>query len=79
MAPIRLGASFEDRKIAVGPSAPPIIPIAPACIGSNPIAKAIMYAPKIPNCAAAPININFGLDTPVVLSLIHISEPTRPY
>ena len=27
----------DGRKIAVGPSAPPIIPIAPAWFGSNPI------------------------------------------
>ena len=62
MAPIRLGASLEERKMAVGPSAPPMIPIAPACIGSKPISNAIIYAPKIPNCAAAPISINFGLE-----------------
>ena len=41
IAPIRLGANFEDKNIAVGPSAPPIIPMAPAWLGSNPIAKAI--------------------------------------
>ena len=62
MAPIKLGASLDERKIAVGPSAPPMIPIALACIGSNPISNAIMYAPKIPNWAAAPISISFGLE-----------------
>ena len=31
LAPNNSGASFEDKKIAVGPSAPPIIPIAAAC------------------------------------------------
>jgi len=29
-------ASFEDRKIAVGPSAPPMIPMAPASGKLNP-------------------------------------------
>ncbi len=29
-------ASFDDRNIAVGPSAPPIIPIAPASGRLNP-------------------------------------------
>ena len=43
------GASLDERKMAVGPSAPPMIPIAPACIGSKPISNAIIYAPKIPN------------------------------
>ena len=61
MAPIRFGESFELRKIAVGPSAPPIMAIPAACDGSKPIAKATMYAPKMPNCAAAPISISFGL------------------
>ena len=70
MAPIRLGASLDERKIAVGPSAPPMIPIAPACIGSNPIAKAVMYAPKIPNCAAAPTNISLGFEIRAEKSVI---------
>ena len=42
IAPIKLGASLDERKMAVGPSAPPMIPIAPACIGSNPISNAII-------------------------------------
>ena len=40
IAPIKFGASLDDKKIAVGPSAPPIIPMAPACIGSKPMASA---------------------------------------
>ena len=32
-------ASRDERKIAVGPSAPPIIPIAPASGGANPNAR----------------------------------------
>ncbi len=35
-APRRCGASFDVRKIAVGPSAPPIIPIELASAGVNP-------------------------------------------
>ena len=41
IAPIRSGASFDERKIAVGPSAPPMIPMAPASFGAKPIARAI--------------------------------------
>ena len=40
IAPIKFGASLDDKKIAVGPSAPPILPMAPACIGSKPMASA---------------------------------------
>ena len=36
MAPIRCGASFDDRKMAVGPSAPPMMPIAPDSAGVKP-------------------------------------------
>ena len=61
MAPIKFGASFDDKKIAVGPSAPPMMAMAPAWSGANPSKRATMYAPKIPNCAAAPTSINFGL------------------
>ena len=57
-----IGASLDERKMAVGPSAPPMIPIAPAWLGSNPMSRAMIYAPKIPNCAAAPISINLGLE-----------------
>ena len=42
MAPIRFGANLDDRKMAVGPSAPPMMPMAPACIGLKPISSAIM-------------------------------------
>ena len=42
IAPIKLGANLDDKKIAVGPSAPPIIPIAPAWLGSNPICNAMI-------------------------------------
>ena len=61
MAPIRFGLNLLERKMAVGPSAPPMMAIPAAWFGSKPSAKAIMYAPKIPNWAAAPIRISFGL------------------
>ena len=35
-APNKWGANLEVVKIAVGPSAPPIIPMAPASLGANP-------------------------------------------
>ena len=46
--------SLPQRKIEVGPSAPPIIDIAAAALSLNPRSIAIRYAEKIPNCAAAP-------------------------
>ena len=70
MAPIMSGASREERKIAVGPSAPPMMPIAPACAGSNPKAREMAYAPKIPNCAAAPIRSSFGFEISAEKSVI---------
>ena len=50
MAPIRLGLSFDERKIAVGPSAPPMMAMPAAWFGSKPSASAIMYAPKMMPC-----------------------------
>ena len=41
-------------KIAVGPSAPPMIPRAPASCGVKPIITAHNSTVKMPNCAAAP-------------------------
>lgn len=41
-------------KIAVGPSAPPMIPRDPASFGVNPIKIATKSTVKIPNWAAAP-------------------------
>ncbi len=48
------GASFEVRKIAVGPSAPPMIPMEAASLGAKPKATATTNATAIPTCAAAP-------------------------
>ena len=70
MAPIRSGASFDDRKMAVGPSAPPMMPMAPASEGLNPSARAMAYAPKIPVWAAAPIRISLGFEIRAEKSVI---------
>ncbi len=61
MGPSSSGASFEVRKMAVGPSAPPMMPIEPACAGVKPSAKAPMKVRKMPICAAAPSRKLFGL------------------
>ena len=84
MAPISSGASFEERKMAVGPSAPPMIPIAPASLGANPQSSASIYAPKIPTCAAAPISISLGWEMRAEKSVIapiprKISGGYHPY
>ena len=50
----KCGASLIVVKIAVGPSAPPIIPNAAASCGVKPINTATSNTVKIPNCAAAP-------------------------
>ena len=52
-----------DKKIAVGPSAPPIIPIAAASKALNPRKNAPKNVRKIPNCAAAPSNKLEGLES----------------
>ena len=71
MAPRRSGASRLVSQMAVGPSAPPMMPIeAAALIGSQPKkscpkAAASPSAPKsakkMPNCAAPPRRAIFGL------------------
>ena len=58
---MRLGLSFDERKMAVGPSAPPMMAMPAAWFGSKPRPSATIYAPKMPNCAAAPISMSFGL------------------
>ena len=70
IAPIRWGASLDERKIAVGPSAPPMIPIAPDSAGVKPRCIATIYAPKIPICAAAPISISRGCEINAEKSVI---------
>ena len=41
-------------KMAVGPSAPPMMPSDAACCGVKPIARAASSTAKMPNCAPAP-------------------------
>ena len=68
MEPSSSGASLEVRKIAVGPSAPPMMAMEAACFSENPsprpsalIAHAPRKVKKIPPCAAAPSIRLFGL------------------
>ena len=61
---------MDERKIAVGPSAPPMMPMAPASLGRKPTCMASRYAPKIPICAAAPINIRRGCEIRAEKSVI---------
>ena len=57
---LRSVPAFLQRKIEVGPSAPPMMEIAAAALSLKPIAIAPKYAAKIPNCAAAPSRKLFG-------------------
>ena len=54
-------ASLEAVRIAVGPSAPPITPMAAASEGLKPRTSAIRNAAKMPIWAAAPSNRDVGL------------------
>ena len=54
IGPSNSGFSLEVRKIAVGPSAPPIMPMLPAAFRSNPRKVASTKGTKMPICAAAP-------------------------
>ncbi|CDE48230.1 putative uncharacterized protein [Faecalibacterium sp. CAG:74] len=50
-------------QIAVGPSAPPMMPMAPASAAEKPnTAYAKMNVMKMPSCAAAPSSSVFGLE-----------------
>ena len=65
-APRSFGDSLLVRKIDVGPSAPPMIPMEAASFRSNSIpifarTRAPIRAKKMPNWAAAPSNADFGL------------------
>ena len=70
IAPNRWGASLAARKIAVGPSAPPIMPMAPASAGVKPRYSAPIKVRKMPVCAAAPSSTNRGLESMVEKSVI---------
>ena len=54
IGPNRCGANLMVVKIAVGPSAPPMIPKEAASFGVKPIRMATNSTVKIPNWAAAP-------------------------
>ena len=58
---ISLCPSFIARKIEVGPSAPPIIPMAADWASLNPQSIAMKKAANTPNWAAAPRRKLFGL------------------
>ena len=60
IGPSKCGANFEVKKILVGPSAPPMIPIEPASAGVKN-AYAQRKVMKIPIWAAAPMMGDFGL------------------
>ena len=47
--------------MAVGPSAPPMMPMEPASAAEKPISFAPMKVMKMPSCAAAPSSRLFGL------------------
>ena len=47
--------------MAVGPSAPPMMPTEAACSGVMPKIKAPKNAVKMPSCAAAPSSRDLGL------------------
>ncbi len=49
MALNKCGASLLVRKMAVGPSAPPMIPMEPASCGLKPNKSAPIKVRKIPN------------------------------
>ena len=60
IVPSICGANFDVNSVAVGPSAPPIIPIEAASSPLNPRSIAPKNAKNIPNWAAAPSNIVLG-------------------
>ncbi len=75
MAPSRSGASLLVRKMAVGPSAPPMMAIEPAALSRRsgfagsispsqvnllPTSTAVIRVPKMPIWADAPKSISFG-------------------
>ncbi|OPZ75091.1 MAG: hypothetical protein BWY80_00307 [Firmicutes bacterium ADurb.Bin456] len=61
MGPSSSGASLEVRKIAVGPSAPPMMPMDAAWAGVKSKNRAAVRVTKIPSWAAAPNKMVLGL------------------
>ena len=60
IAPSNSGASLLVRKMAVGPSAPPMMPMEAACGPVKPRQIAPKKATKTPSCAAAPRSRLYG-------------------
>ena len=71
IGPIYLDASCIATKIAVGPSAAPIIPIEAASFKGKPIIAAKIMVTKIPSCAAPPRIKSLGLVRSGPKSIIH--------
>lgn len=63
--------SFMATRMAVGPSAAPIIPIAAASFKGKPIIAAKIMVTKIPSCAAPPKINNLGLVSKGPKSIMH--------
>ena len=61
MGPSSAGASRAVTKMAVGPSAPPMMPMALDSCPVKPIRRQPINVTKIPSCAAAPSNRLLGL------------------
>ena len=61
MGPSRAGASIAVTKMAVGPSAPPIIPTEDDSAPLKPMRRQPMKVMKMPSCAAAPSSKLLGL------------------
>ena len=62
MGPRSSGASLVVVRMAVGPSAPPMMPMEADCCASKPSRFAPKKAKNTPNCAAAPSSRLFGLE-----------------
>ena len=62
MAPRYLLPNTLATRMEVGPSAAPMMAMAPASLRSKPQARATISVKKMPNCAAAPKSSSRGLD-----------------
>ena len=72
--PSSSGASWAERKMVVGPSAPPMMPIDAASGSSKtPVASAPQKATNMPTCAAAPSSSVLGLE---MTGLKSVSAPS---
>ena len=62
IAPIYFDWKKLATKMEVGPSAAPMMAMDAAFLRSKPSSVAMLRVKKMPNCAAAPNSISFGLD-----------------